>query len=168
MKEIEVKIMNIDTKKIRNQLKLLGAKKVFSGEIQALSFDFENLELKQAGKSLRLRKMGDKVEFCFKGRNESKIFKAKEEIEVNTSDFAKTRKILENLGLNQIKEYHKCRESYQLGKVKFELDTYPDFPAFLEIEAPSEEEVKEWVLKLNYTMEQTTNLTIGELRCQKK
>jgi adenylate cyclase, class 2 len=163
-KEIEVKILDINPKEIRDKLQKLGARKIFDGQVKATTLDFEDNRLKKSGQMLRLRTMGDKIEFCFKGKNESPIFKCKEEIEVNTNHFEKTLDILNKIGINPVKNYQKHRESYQLNNVKFEIDTYENFPSFLEVEAPTQNEVEKFVLKLGYTMEQTTNLSMGELQ----
>jgi len=158
MKEIEIKILNIDVEEIRNKLLDLGAEKIFDGEVHALTYDFPEEKLENNDEFLRVRTVGDKTEFCFKGKKEDSQFKTREEIQVTTSDFNETCNILERLGLKKFHDKTKIRESYKLGKVSFEIDTYPEFPTFLEIEAPTEEEVKEYVEKLGYTMEQTTNL----------
>ncbi|PIN73452.1 class IV adenylate cyclase [Candidatus Woesearchaeota archaeon CG10_big_fil_rev_8_21_14_0_10_45_16] len=163
MQEIEVKILNINSEKVRKKLLELGAKKVFEGEVKASHFDFSDERIRNAGEDLRVRTVGNKVEFCFKGKNQSEVFKSKEEIEVITDSFQKTTAILDRLGLKEQEKFAKRRESYQLGKVKFEIDTYPELPTFLEIEAPTEDEVEKYVKALGYTLEQTTNLTAGEL-----
>ena len=86
----------------------------------------------------------------------SKI-KTQEEIEVNTNNFADTLEILERGGLVKSHEGKKNRESYTIGKVRFEIDNWKNIPHFLEIEAPTTEEVKKYVEKLGFTMDQTTN-----------
>ena len=163
MKEIEVKILDINEEEIKEKLSSLGAKKYFDGEVNAVHFDSPHRELRKTGECLRVRTVGDEVEFCYKGKDESKVFKSKEEIEVKTNNFENTIKILENLGFERFHEAKKHRQSFKLGNVKFELDKYSEIPVFLEIEAPSEEEVVEYVKKLGFTMEQTTNLGAREI-----
>jgi adenylate cyclase, class 2 len=156
MKEIEVKILDIDLEEVRKNLLDLGAEKVFDGEIHALAFDHPDMRLDQKDSFIRVRKVGETLELCFKGPNRGSVFKSREEIEVNTSNFADTIEILERSGLKKIHEGKKHRESYTIGKVRFEIDNWKKIPHFLEIEAPTAEEVKEYVEKLGFTMEQTT------------
>ena len=159
MREIEVKILEINVEEIRKKLLDLGAEKVFEGEIQMTSYDFPDNRLEKKGEFIRLRKLGEKVELCHKGKKEDSHLKVREEIEITVNDFKDTVKILENIGLVKYYEGNKKRESYKLGKISFEIDFYPLIPPFLEIEAPSEEEVEKYVEKLGYTMKQTTNLS---------
>jgi adenylate cyclase, class 2 len=163
MKEIEVKILDINKEQIRRKLKILKAEKIFSGEVHTISLDFPNRSLSKKNSILRLRRLGDKVELCFKGKQEKSNFKIRQEIETITDDFEKTLKIFENLGLKRFYEGKKHRESYRLGKTKFEIDTWPDIPAFLEIEAPTEKDVVTAVKMLGYNMNQATNLSGREL-----
>ena len=136
MKEIELKILNINVKEVKEKLKELQAQKVFDGNVHATHLDSKDYRLRKEGKDLRVRTVGDKIEFCFKGPNESSKFKTKEEIEVNTSSLQDTIKILNKLGFEAWGEFKKHRESYKIGNVRFEIDTYPELPTFLEIEAP--------------------------------
>tara|TARA_Y100000310_G_C20415449_1_gene684084 strand:+ start:84 stop:602 length:519 start_codon:yes stop_codon:yes gene_type:complete len=158
MKEIEVKILEIDVEEIRKKLLALGAEKVFDGELKVTGFDYPDERLDKEGKILRVRKVGEKVELCFKGKKEASKFKVREEIEVTTSGFKDTITILEKAGLQIFYKGEKRRESYQIEKVRFEIDYYEGIPPFLEIEAQTEEEVIEWVEKLGFKMKQTTNM----------
>ena len=157
MREIEVKILEIDVVEIRKKLLDMGAEKIFDGEVHAIAFDFPDERLHKDGGFVRVRRVGDKVEFCYKGKKEDSEFKTREEIEVNTSGFKDTIKILEKIGLAQYHEAIKNRESYKIGNVRFEIDSWENIPHFLEIEAPTEEQVKEYVERLGFTMKQTNN-----------
>jgi len=158
MQEIEVKILEIDVPQVKDRLTELGTEKTFAGEVFAVSLDQDN-KLKAQGSFIRLRKVGDKIELCFKGPKEDSEFKIREEVQVNTDDFTATLAIFNKLGFSKIDETVKQRESYKLGEIKFEIDTYPGLPPFLEIEAPSKEEVQKYVEKLGFTMEQATNMS---------
>jgi len=159
MQEIEVKILEIDVPQIKDKLIALGAEKVFSGAVRALSFDKDNF-LQEKRSFLRLRTLGEGViELCFKGPKEDSEFKIREEVQITTNDFPQTLLLLEKLGFSKTDEKTKQRESYKLRDVRFEIDTFPNIPALLEIEAPSKEQVKEYVEKLGFTMEQATNMS---------
>ena len=163
MREIELKLLDIDLEEVRKKLLDLGAKKVFEGEIHALAFDHPDMRLDKKDSFIRVRKVGGNVELCFKGAKKGSVFKSREEIEVNTNNFEDTIEILERGGLKRIHEGKKNRESYTIGKVRFQTDNWENIPHFLEIEAPTAEEVKEYVEKLGFTMEQTNNLSYLEV-----
>ncbi len=165
MKEIEVKILEVNPGKIRNELEQLGAKKIFTGDIQAIHFDYPDFRLKKGGRILRVRKKGDKVELTYKEKIHSSQFKIAEETEVITSDFATTCKIFENLGLQKVYKLEKYRESYSLEDVHFDLDIpkLSFIPPLLEIEADSEQKVKYFLQKLGFTMEQASTMNAREV-----
>ena len=138
MKEIEIKILEIEQEAVEERLVSLGAKKVFDGEIHALYYDFTNTALKDSGRALRLRLEGTKSVLSLKKFVESKEAKIREEHEIEVSDFNTTKYLLESIGLNAWLEMKKHRTSYELRGVHFEIDQYHDaynyIPQFLEIE----------------------------------
>lgn len=163
MKEIEVKILEVNPAEVRKKLNALGAEKFFEGDVHIVLLDFPDKRLEKAGTMLRLRKAGDRIELCFKGKREPSVVKVREETEVLTTDFGNTLALLKSIGLHSIYEGRKHRECYRLGNVKFDMDTYKDVPTYLEVEAPTEKEVKEYVEKLGFTMAQTSALSAFEL-----
>ena len=60
MKELEVKILEVNRKKVEEILASCGAKKIFDGDIQTLFFDFKDGTIIKAKDVLRLRKEQDK------------------------------------------------------------------------------------------------------------
>lgn len=152
MKELEVKILEINKKEVIKKLENLGAKKILDSNVNAIHFDFDDYSLSKQDKILRLRRKGDITELTFKRKISKKKAKIVEELEVKVDDFGSMKKVLERLGLKKIKQYTKHRISYNLNDVHFELDTYPGIPTFLEIEAPDIKKVKESVEKLGYSM----------------
>ena len=163
MKEIEVKILEIDVEEVRKKLLALGAEKVLDTNLEYTIFDFPDCRLFKKRNLLRVRKVNDKVELCLKHKNKQEEVRSAEEIEINTSDYEKTIQILLELNFQIVTEGKKHRKSYILGKIKFEIDTYPDIPAYLEIESDNEKDLREAVKKLGFTMEQTTSMNGFEL-----
>ncbi len=159
MKEIEVKILEVNPAEIRKKLKALGAQKFFDGEVHAIYLDTPDKSIKKSDMVLRVRTAGDRVELCVKGKREKSVFKKSEEIEVTTSSFKDTLAILEMLGFHPWHESRRRRECYRLNNIKFDMDHYKTMPSFLEVEAPTEKEVETYVKKLGFTMKQTTNMT---------
>jgi len=163
MKEIELKILEINVPEMRKKLLSLGATKTEIVHIHALHFDSPDLKLKKNKELLRLRKVGERTELCFKSKSKEGKFRNAEEIQTQVDNFEQTKEIFQRLGFIIRSETKKTRESYHHGKVCFEIDTFPDIPSLLEIEGPSEEEIKKWVEKLGYTLDQTSNMTGGEV-----
>ncbi len=138
MKELEVKILEINRLQLEETLDSLGAKKVFDGDIQTILFDFEDGRILRERNVLRLRKYQDKAELTFKAVRVSETAKSAEEISVEVSSLEVTRQILENLGLSVVECMLKHRVSYTLDHVRFDIDCYSGnygyIPEFLEIE----------------------------------
>ncbi len=164
MREIEIKILNINVEEIRNKLINLGAEKIFDGEVNSTILDFPDRRLLAEDKFVRVRKVGNQAELCYKGAKEKDSkFKSREEIEVNTSDFEITLNLLKKIGLKQFHEGRKHRESYKIDNVRFEIDSFDEIPTFLEIESSDKEKIKEYVEKLDYTMQDTTTISFHEI-----
>ncbi len=163
MKEIEVKILDIDVDNIKDQLVDIGAKKVFNGRMISKTFDFSDDRIEKQGFFLRLRKTGDRSFVTFKGKVEDSELKIREEDEVFVDDFDKMMKIFKYMGLEEKGHYEKHRESYKFKDMRFELDTYPEFATFLEIEAPDVERVKEGLKLLGFKLEQSTKKSALEI-----
>ena len=137
-KEIEIKILGIDRSSLVERLISLGAEKVFDDEIHALYYDFPDNSIRRKGCTLRLRREGEKSVFTLKKDLESTEAKIREEHEIEVSDFAGMKRLLETLGMNAWLDMKKHRTSYKLKGVRFEIDAYHDaysyIPQFLEIE----------------------------------
>ncbi|MDP3640425.1 MAG: class IV adenylate cyclase [Nanoarchaeota archaeon] len=160
MKEIEVKILEVDVGEIERKLLDCGAKRVFDGEIVASYFDFSDNSLGQQQKVLRLRQVGKSTELALKVQEDADDAEAKirQEYQVLVSEPEIARQILEGLGLRECRKIQKHRSSYCFadpagGAIHFELDTFPDIPTFLEIEAPTLDEVYRYVATLGFSRE---------------
>lgn len=157
MREIEVKILEINRKEVEDKLIAMGAKKTFDGEVDSMMFDFEDDSLKNNKDDFRIRKLGSKNIITFKEFVESKDTKIREETEVEVSDFDETVRIFEALGLKCMQRFTKHRTSYSYDNVLFEFDNlegeYGHIPEFLEIEASDEETVFKYAKKLGFEKE---------------
>ena len=118
MKEIEVKILEINRKTIEQALTGLGAKKILDGDIQTTFFDFKDGRIIKAKDVLRIRKEPDRVELTYKKVHVAKTAKTAEEYSVEISNLETMRKILENLGLSVKEDIEKHRISYALGNIE--------------------------------------------------
>lgn len=155
MKEVEIKILEIDVEKIQKRLSALGAQRSFDGELVSIAFDFSDKRLSKDEILIRLRKEGLKVMLAYKKLLNTEHAKESEEIELEVTDFETATKFLNAIGLHAKKGYpmSKHRISYIKDGVHFEIDKLPDFPAYLEIEAPDISVIREWVEKLNLSID---------------
>lgn len=155
MKEIEVKILDIDRASVESRLTELGAEGRSDESLIALFFDFPDRRLAAAGSLLRLRKEGDRSILTFKGRVGEEGAKVREETEVAVGDFEACRKVLKVLGLEETMHVEKQRTTYRLGTATIAIDRHVGelsfIPEFMEVEAGSVEEVHAVAAQLGFT-----------------
>jgi len=163
MKEIEVKILNVNKKEMQKKLEKLGAVKDFDGELKQIYYDIMDNHLRNCKKSLRLRKACNKTYLTFKHKLNTHKAKICDEFELEVSDFNKMHRILKEAGFEELKKADKYRTSYKLDKTHFELDTYPNEPTLLEIEAPNIKTIEKYVKLLGYTMNDAKAWSYAEI-----
>lgn len=163
MKEVEVKILEINVNETISKILKLGAKQTFEGELLSIFFDDENENFKKLHKTLRLRKIGSKTQLTFKDNVEKIDVKSSDEYEVEISDFEIMHEILTRLGFNGNKQSKKHRISFSLPNVHFDIDTMPNIPTFLEIEAESKEIVYKYLELLGFNSNQALTWTGKEV-----
>lgn len=161
MKEIEVKILEIDPEKIVAKLKELGAKKIEQGLVKVKAYDFHDNRLREADTFVRVREIAGRTEVVYKGPVTDKEVKTREEVEFHTDNFENACKIFERLEMKKFSDCEKYRATFKLGDVKIEFDKYPSIPWFFEIEAPSKEQVIEMLGKLGYSMDDENVINRG-------
>ncbi len=148
MREIEVKILEINRKKVEETLTDLGAKKILDSDLQTIFFDFKDGRIIKAKDVLRLRKDENKTELTYKKVQSTQKAKKAEEYSVEVSSIAETQRILESLGLCETENMLKHRISYKLDNVRFDIDRYLGaynfIPEFMEIEAENPDLIKKY------------------------
>ena len=167
MKELEVKILEVNRKKIEEILTSLGAKKIFDGDIQTLFFDFKDGAIIKAKNVLRLRKEQDKIELTYKKVRITETAKLAEEYTVEVSDLEAMKQILENIGLSITENMQKHRVSYVLDHTRFDIDRYADkyeyIPELLEIEAENIDLIHKYAERLGFKAEECLPWSTDEL-----
>jgi len=158
-KEIELKILNIEPKKIKEKIEKVGGEQIL-GPTLFHELYFESSAQKQRYSSFRLRLEGGVSILNLKMENEvSEQFEIRDEYEVEVSDFETTKKILELAGFTVFREREKMREAYRIGSVRIEIDTYPNIKPYIELESETEEDIKKLVELLGFNMKDTTKNT---------
>ncbi|NQV88408.1 MAG: CYTH domain-containing protein [Parcubacteria group bacterium] len=148
--EIEAKFLDIDSKDLRNKLKDIGARLIYSERLMKRKvFDFADNRLRKIGGWVRVRDEGDKITLSYKQLNDRTLHGTKE-INVVVDDFEKTCQILSVLGLIQKSYQETKREKWAIGDSEVTIDTWPWIPTFVEIESSTEEEIKKVAKKLKF------------------
>ncbi|MCB9232563.1 MAG: class IV adenylate cyclase [Bacteroidia bacterium] len=158
MKEIEVKVLEIDRQEVEARLNALGAQKEFEAEFFAIVFDDATGGIKAAGNLLRLRREGESVTLTYKVNLGSATSKSMEEHEVTVSDFEEMRRILGAMGYREVLSHRKIRAQWRLPLGHAVIDRYLDklacIPEFLELEASSETDLNVMLEQLGFRPEQ--------------
>ncbi|MGV9001512.1 MAG: class IV adenylate cyclase [Candidatus Saccharimonadaceae bacterium] len=146
--EIEAKWLTIDHEKMRALLKANGAELIQPERLMTRKvYDYDDHRLEQKGGWVRVRNEGDKITLSYKQLNDRTLHGTKE-VNVTVDDFDKTCSFLELIGLKSYAFQETKRESWELDGTEIELDTWPWIPTFIEIEAKTEEKLKEVASKL--------------------
>jgi adenylate cyclase class 2 len=155
--ETEIKILEIDRKKLEKKLRSLGAKKLFDDEIHALYYDTADRSIRRQKGTFRLRREGGISVLTFKAHVDNSAAKVREETEVTVSDFDAMRSILKSIGFSPWLEMKKHRTTYTLPGFHFEFDRYTGefgfIPEFLEIEGPDTKAIYESAAALGFSKE---------------
>lgn len=172
MQEIETRIIKIDVKKIKEKLVNLGCEKVKDENQINNLYDFSDRRMLNKKGYARIRIVEDNINNIIVNYMTTKKllsqdkYKIMEENEVIIDNSDMGSKIFTSLGLELIESIKKHRESYKYKSTLIEIDindpSFCPFP-YLEIEGTNEDEIKEIVSLLGYTMEDTTSKTIYEL-----
>lgn len=162
MKEVEVKILEVDKPALVAKLQRLGAKKIFDNDMSTVFFDKDN-QLNRQKKLLRLRSYGAANKITFKHTTEQGETRIAEELEVEVDDFGKAQAFFERLGFVATKTGTKHRESYRLGNVRFDFDFWPGIPCYLEIESDNSLSVLDACKRLEIPHDRVKNWTGKQL-----
>lgn len=146
--ELEAKWLDINHDDMRQKLKASGATLVQPERLMTRKvFDFEDRRLDKISGWVRVRNEGNKVTMSYKQLNDRTLHGTKE-ITVLVDDFERACSFLVSIGLTPYSYQETKRESWRIGTAEIELDTWPWIPPFVEIEASSEEALKDAAAKL--------------------
>lgn len=140
--EIEVRFLEIDVPQTVKKLLLLGAKDLGEELLEETIFYDTDKKWLEEKKMVRLRKTPTKQLLTYK-HTTADTPNGTEEIEMTITDLAKTKLLLEALGLVAFRIQEKKRRVFLWDGVEFAIDEHPMVPPYLEIEGPSETLVKD-------------------------
>jgi adenylate cyclase, class 2 len=172
MVEIETRILDIDIDAIKHRLLKINAIKVKDENQINNIYDFSDRRLLNAKGYARIRVVEDLLTNRFyyymttKRLISQEKYKVMEENEVVVDDSSTAENILKSLGLELVQSIKKHRESFKYKNTLIEIDindkSFCPFP-YIEIETSDENELKEVVQLLGYSLEETTSKTIYEI-----
>lgn len=173
MNEMEVRVLKIDPDTIRKIMKENDIPCVKKEDQVNNLFDFEDGRLLKNSGYARIRAIHDLIKkethyyMTVKKMINNDKYKIMEENEVEIEDGKEGEKILNALGLKKIETIPKYRESYKYKNVLIEIDindvNFFKYP-YIEVEGNSEEEIKEALNLMGYTLEDSTSETIFKLK----
>jgi adenylate cyclase class 2 len=161
-KEIEIKITNIDRKKVAATIRKLGGRLVMRPTLMREVY-WESPAAERLYSSFRLRSEGKESRLTLKLKKNDPNFLVRDEYETSVGDFEATAKILELAGFRIFRQREKMREEYRVGKVKIEIDEYPMMKPYLEIEANTKKDAESFLKKLGFTLDMASSETATEI-----
>lgn len=169
MKEIEVKILEIDTKEFEIKLLNKGAILIFDDIIEGVYLNFPDFYSAKENKTLRIRKEGSETFLTMKEAvYPITNYKIREEIETKVEDFEAILNIFQRLGFSERIHIKKHRKTYELNnEAKFVIDThledYDFIPPFVEIEVNKEELLDKYLNIVEIPKVKTVNYNVFEV-----
>ncbi len=148
-REIEVKFLEVEKSALIQKLQNLDAKDLGEELISEQIFHDAAGEWYKQRKFARIRKTGKGIFFTYK-HVEQRTATGTVEIEFSIAEPGKVKSFLEALGLVMDREQEKRRHKFKLGEVIVDIDTWPKIPTYVELEGPSEEQIKEAAAKLGF------------------
>lgn len=168
---METRIIKIDVDEIRCKLKNVAPKVKEEDQINDI-YDFSDRTLLNKKGYARVRTVVNHLDnsthyyMTVKKMISQEKYKVMEEHEIEVSDSVEAKNIYTSLGLELIESIKKYRESYKYKNSLIEIDindiSFCPFP-YIEIETAYEDELKEIVKMLGYSMKDTTSKTIYEI-----
>jgi len=137
--EFEAKFINVDIPTFFNTLQRLGSETIKPRTLmRRATFDIPGA---QRGTFMRVRDEGDKITMTYKSLVSQSV-SGMNEIEIDVSSFQAARQILVLAGLSEATYEENYREAYRLSNTQITIDEWPGLPKFIEIEGPTEKDVR--------------------------
>lgn len=139
--EFEARFCDVDPAAVRQALQAAGAGLHMARTLMRRVV-FENDHMVGRRGWLRLRDEGARITLTYKEAVSDGAIDALHEAEIVVGDFDATRTLLLATGFRAVRYQENYREEWRIDQVRYDLDTWPDLPTFLEIEGPDAESVR--------------------------
>jgi adenylate cyclase class IV len=162
--EFEAKFYPVNKEEYRQRLLSLGAQLLFpERKMRRIVADVKNNPQLKNG-YVRVRDEGNLVRLSIKQMaQETGKMSDQKEIDVVVSDYDKTVRIVEELGIKFNRYQENLRETWEYKGVEITIDSWPELEPYSEVEAHSEEEVKTIALELGLNWDKRIITPIPEV-----
>lgn len=143
--EIEAKFLDINKEDLRSKLRSLGATLVKPEALMRRTVFFTGEH-----SFARVRDEGDKIIMTYKNVSDEQSILGTKEVNIQVNNYDDAILFLNGCGLEIKARQETKREIWTLGHAELCIDTWPWLPTFLEIEAPTEDEVWQVAKKLGF------------------
>ena len=164
--EYEATFLEVDEKELKSKLLSLGAK-LSKPKTLMKRFIFNSPHLRKKNAWVRLRDEGDNITLTLKQVIDSSNISGTKEIEFIVNDLNSSKDFCLGVGLEMCNYQENYREEWILGDIKYDFDSWPDIPTFLEIEGPDEISVKRAVTELGLLFEDAWFGSIDKIYLEK-
>ncbi len=155
--EIEATFLEINKDELRSKLRAAGAKLVRPEILmRRVVFDISKHAF------ARVRDEGDRIVLTYKNHHDNTLT-GTEELNVEVSDYEQTIAILKACGLHAKSDEDSYRESWKLGNVEIDIDTWPWIPSYVEIEGETTSDVEAAASKLGFDMKDAVIGSVDEV-----
>jgi len=162
--EFEAKFYPVNKDKYRQKLKSIGAKLVIpERKMRRAIFDARfHQELKCH--YIRVRDEGNLISLSAKTHaSQTGSLSDQKEVDVEVSNYDKTLQIFEQMGYKPERYQETLRESWEYAGAEITIDTWPGLEPYSEIEAESEEKVKDIATKLGFSWDKKIITAAAEI-----
>lgn len=158
-KEQEVSILGIDKERIIHQLTILGAEKVLDTHLTVDWFRLTGVREGEDPWYLRIRTNSSGItEVTWKGRSQMlTTSRSHKEINFPIGHPKEMEDLFLSIGLEKYAHQEKDRISWIFKDWRFDLDTYPSMPPYLEVEGTSDDHIREAMILLGLENYETWN-----------
>ncbi len=163
--EYEAKFYPVDKEEYRKKLLSIGAILAIPERkmIRIVADTRANPVITKHG-YIRIRDEGEAIRLSLKITAEKGgVLSDQKEIDVEVSDFEKTKEILEAIGVKFNRRQETLREEWEYKGAQITIDTWPGLDTYSEIEADSEEKVKEIAGDLGFDWDKKIILPAAEV-----
>lgn len=137
--EIEARFINLNQKEVEKLLEKIGAGRASESFFKEWIFAYP--EWSKNFSRLRVRTDGKTTWLTYKSNPTWEVDSTKE-IETAVSSPDEIIEIMKAIGIPLIRYQEKKRVQYELEEIIFDIDSWPQIPMVLEIEAPTKEGVR--------------------------
>lgn len=142
--KIEATFITIDKTKVRKKLESLDAKLIQpESRMRRVVFAVDDHSF------IRVRDENRRITISYK-RLDSKTLSGMKETCLEVNNYDNAIQFIKDCGFRPKAEQESLREEWELGYVEITIDTWPWLPSYVEIEGPSEVEVKNISEKLGF------------------